>query len=188
MYVPVEGHVKGAKTFPWANLLVDTGDNNWKYKSRAELESIFTAAGYAPADRATKVVVSQCRTNFEVQVNGFASRVVLGYPTVHFDGSLVEYLSLVSNHPTAEFNLRPEDPAYKFRTDVPGRVRHYRASANVEAPTTDEDDAGVPAYNVPTGNGAADRKVAQAVINRNATTTRKALDEDREYKRILETP
>ena len=37
--------------------------------------------------------------------------------------------------------------------------------------------------NVASGTGAADRKVAQAVINRNATTTRKALDEDREYKR-----
>jgi thiosulfate/3-mercaptopyruvate sulfurtransferase len=187
-YVPVEGHVKGARTFPWANLLVDTGDNNWKYKSRTELEDTFTSAGYAPADKATKVVVSQCRTNFEVQVNGFASRVILGYPTVHFDGSLVEYTSLVSNHPTAEFNLRPEDPAYKFRTDVPARLSHYKAGANAEAPTTDADDAGVPAYNVPTGTGAADRKVAQAVINRNATTTRKALDEDREFKRVVETP
>jgi len=185
-YVLYEGHVKGAVTFPWANLLVDAGGNNWKYKSRAELETLFTAAGYAPSDRDTKVVVSQCRTNFEVQVNGFASRVILGYPTAHFDGSLIEYFSLVSNHPTAAFNLLPTDPAWKFRTDIPSRSRHYQASSNAEAPTTTEDDAGVPAYNVPSGDGtgADDRKVAQAVVNRNATTTRKALDEDREYKRL----
>ena len=120
-------------------LLVDTGGNNWKYRGRAELETIFTAAGYAPTDAARKVVVSQCRTNFEVQVNGFASRVILGYPTVHFDGSLVEYLSLASNHPTASYNLRPEDPAWRFRTDIPTRTQHFAAGSNPEAPTTTTD-------------------------------------------------
>jgi phosphoglucomutase len=40
----------------------------------------------------------------------------------------------------------------------------------------------VPAYNIPTGTGPTDRKVSQAVINRNATTTRQALDEDLLYK------
>jgi thiosulfate/3-mercaptopyruvate sulfurtransferase len=183
-YVLYEGHVKGATSFPWANLLVDVGGNNWKYKPKAELERLFAAAGYAPTDKATKVVVSQCRTNFEVQVNGFASRLVLGYPTVHFDGSLIEYFSLVSNHPNSDLNLRPTDPAYRFRTDTAERSQKYAASANAEAPSTTEDDFGVTAYNVPTGTGATDRKVAQAVVNRNATTTRKAIDEDREYKRV----
>lgn len=182
-YVLYEGHVKGAVSFPWANLTVDTGGNNWKYKSKAEIEALFTAAGYSPGDTASKVVVSQCRTNFEVQVNGFASRIILGYPTVHFDGSLIEYFSLVSNHPNADLNLAPTDPAYKFRTDIPTRSQKYLPSANPESPTTTADDTGVTAYNVPTGTGASDRKVGQAVVNKNATTTRKALDEDREYKR-----
>lgn len=181
-YLPVEGHVKGAASFPWANLLVDTGSNNWKYKSRADLVALFSAAGYTPEVAVDTVLVSQCRTNFEVQVNGFAARVILGYPTVHFDGSLVEYLSLVSNHPTSEFNLLPSDPAYVYRTDLPGRTQHYAASANPEAPSTTEDEAGVAAYNIPTGTGPTDRKVSQAVINRNATTTRQALDEDLLYK------
>ena len=174
--------MKGAATFPWANLLFDAGSNNWKYKSRADLEALFSAAGYTPELALDTVLVSQCRTNFEVQVNGFAARVILGYPTVHFDGSLVEYLSLVSNHPTSEFNLLPTDPAYIYRTDLPGRTQHYAASANPEAPSTTEDEAGVPAYNIPTGTGPTDRKVSQAVINRNATTTRQALDEDLLYK------
>lgn len=183
-YVLVEGHVKGAVTFPWANLLVNAGNNNWKYKPKAELEALFTAAGYAPADKESKVVVSQCRTNFEVQVNGFAARIILGYPTVHFDGSLIEYMSLVSNHPDASLNLRPSDPAYKFRTDIPSRLQHFAPSSNSQAPSTTAADNGVPAYNVGTGTGPTDRKTAQAVVNRNATTTRKALDEDREYKRL----
>ncbi len=55
---------------------------------------------------------------------------------------------------------------------------------------TTEDDNGVsactvgrlvPEATVPAGT--ADRKVAQAVVNKNATTTRKALDEEGEYKR-----
>jgi thiosulfate/3-mercaptopyruvate sulfurtransferase len=187
-YVLFEGHVKGAVSFPWVNLLVDRGGNNWQYKPKADLEALFTAAGYSPGDKASRVVVSQCRTNFEVQVNGFAARLVLGYPTVHFDGSLIEYFSLVSNHPSAAFNLSPSDPAYRFRTDVPERSQKYAPSSNPEAPTTTPDDTGVTAYNVPTGTGPTDRKVSQAVVNKNATTTRKALDEDREYKRLVERP
>lgn len=182
-YVPFEGHVKGAVSFPWANLTEDVGGGNWKYKTKSALAALFDAAGYDGADASSKVIVSQCRTNFEVQVNGFAARVILGYPTVHFDGSLVEYFSLVSDHPTSSYNLAPTDPAYKFRTDIATRSQLYTASGNEEAPSTTENDAGVVPYNVPSGTGATDRKVSQAVVNPDATTTRLALDADREYKR-----
>lgn len=181
-YVLTEGHIVGATTFPWASLLEDVGENNWKYRSKEELVTIFSDAGYTPERAEDTVVVSQCRTNYEVQVNGFASRVVLGYPTVHYDGSLIEFTSLVSEHPTAEFNLKPEDPAYKYRTDIPGRITHYDASENPEAPTTVENDEGVAAYNVPGGEAPLERKVAQAKLNPNATTTRLALDQDQAYK------
>lgn len=182
-YVLAEGHIKGAVTFPWASLLVDAGDNNWKYRPKAELEGIFADAGYTAERADDTVIVSQCRTNYEVQVNGFASRVILGYPTVHFDGSLIEFLSIVSNHPNDEFNLKPEDPAYKFRTDIPELLQHYAANPdNSEAPTTTEDDEGVVAYNVPGGEGELERKVSQAKVNKDATTTRLALDQDQAYK------
>lgn len=181
-YVLTEGHIQGATTFPWASLLEDVGENNWKYRSKDELVTIFSDAGYTPERVEDTVVVSQCRTNYEVQVNGFASRVVLGYPTVHYDGSLIEFTSLVSEHPTAEFNLKPEDPAYKYRTDIPTRITHYEAGDNTEAPSTDRDDDGVAAYNVPGGEAPLERKVSQATVNPNATTTRLALDEDQAYK------
>lgn len=181
-YVLAEGHIKGAKSFPWAALLVDEGENNWKYRPKSELVEIFEEAGYTADKADDTVIVSQCRTNYEVQVNGFASRVVLGYPTVHFDGSLIEFLSIVSNHPNDEFNLKEDDPAYKYRADKPGRLQHYQASDNDEAPTTTEDDDGVVAYNVPGGEGELERKVSQAKVNPDATTTRLALDEDQAYK------
>ncbi len=184
-YVLYEGHIKSAVSFPWAGLLSDAGDNNWKYKSKSDLEAIFTAAGYAPARKADTVIVSQCRTNFEVQVNGFAARLILGYPTVFFDGSLVEYTSLVSNHPDAALNLKSTDAAYQYRTDTAARSQFYAAGATVDdVATTTPDDNGVSPYNIANGTAATDRKIAQAVVNRNATTTRKALDEDREYKRL----
>lgn len=181
-YVLYEGHIKGATSFPWANLLYDAGTNNFKYKSKAELEAIFTAAGYAPGDKATKVILSQCRTNFEVQVNGFAARAILGYPTVFFDGSLVEYTSLVSEHPDNALNLQTTDPAYKYRTDTAARSQRYGLGVPGAPATTTPDDIGVTPYNEASGTGPDDRKIAPAVINRNATTTRKALDEDRDYK------
>lgn len=184
-YVLSEGHIKGATTFPWASLLEDVGDNNWKYRSKDELEDIFEAAGYTKETAKDTVIVSQCRTNYEVQVNGFASRVVLGYPTVHFDGSLIEFLSVVSNHPNEEFNLKPEDSAYKYRTDIPTRLQHYAVDEdNDEAPLFEEDDEGVAAYNIPGGEDDLVRKVSQATVNPNATTTRKALDEDQAYKDV----
>jgi len=182
-YVLYEGHIKGAVAFPWVALVEDVGGSNIKFKTKSALEALYTAAGYAPSDRSSKVIVSQCRTNFEAQVNGFASRQILGYPTVFFDGSLVEYTSLVENHPDTALNLRPTDPAYRFRTDTAARSQKWVAGANGAPATTTRDDSGVTPYNVASGTGADDRKIAQAVINRNATTTRRALDADVEYKR-----
>ncbi|HSC89547.1 MAG TPA: hypothetical protein VLC09_19830 [Polyangiaceae bacterium] len=187
-YVLQEGHVKGAVSFPWAALTEDVGGGNWKYKSKTALVTLFSNAGYTPEDAEDTVIVSQCRTNFEVQVNGFAARVILGYPTVHYDGSLVEYFSLVSGHPTASFNLLPADPAYKYRTDIATRSQRYTAAvSDGEPPTTTENDGGVAPYNLPSAtSGPTDRKVSQVTINRNATTTRLALDADREYKRLAD--
>jgi 3-mercaptopyruvate sulfurtransferase SseA len=183
-YVLYEGHIKGAVAFPWVALLEDVaGDGNVKFKSKSALQTLYTNAGYAPGDTASKVVVSQCRTNFEAQVNGFASRLILGYPTVFFDGSLVEYTSLTAEHPDAAFNLRATDPAFKYRTDTAARSQRWVAGSAGAPASTTRDDSGVTPYNIPNGSGPDDRKVAQAVINRNATTTRRALDADVEYKR-----
>jgi len=161
-----EGYIKGAVNFFWQELFQGDSDaerasNGFRYKSKSDLQTIFQNKGYTK--KAT--VVSQCRTNFEVQVNGFAALNILGYPTVYYDGSLVEWTSLVSEYPEADgvaiVNLEPGDPAYRFRTDSLSR-----RSGNF-------------AYNPNTGGN----RVKQAKINRNATTTRKLHLEDRAYKR-----
>lgn len=165
-YVLFEGHIKGAKSFPWITLLTDA-TTGFRYKPKEELWNLVRT--YLEDPTITKEsrinIVSQCRTNFEVQVNGFATLNILGLPTVYYDGSLVEWTSLVSDHPDSEFNLKPSDPAYRFRTDIETRSVSLRN--------------GPIAYNLDLGEG----RVKQAKINRNATTTRKLQLEDKAYKR-----
>ncbi|XDD53425.1 hypothetical protein AB3N62_13185 [Leptospira sp. WS4.C2] len=70
-FVPFEGSIKSSKTFPWADLLKDNADG-YEFLDKAAIKTLFdtTRAVYTPGT----TIVSQCRTNFEAQVNGFAGR------------------------------------------------------------------------------------------------------------------
>lgn len=151
-YVLFEGNIKGAVTFPWVNLL-SSADTGFKYLSKSELKTLFTNAGYTSGT----TVVSQCRTNFEAQVNGFASLNILGYPTTYYDGSLVEWTSLSANHPVSSFN--------KIATTSPFR--------------TDLDSVSVFSYNTDSS------RIQAAEIDATATTTRKFITEDKAYKSLF---
>lgn len=175
-YVLFEGHIKGAKTFFWQDLFegesAGAAGNGFRYKSKTALRQLFI-------DRLEyqegQTIVSQCRTNYEVQVNGFAALNILGYPTVYYDGSLVEWTSLVSDHPDGGtsgdiINLQPTDPAYRFRTDTTERSNSPRKLINGTWRV---------AYNRAESNPV---RVRQARINRNATTTKLFQAQDRAYK------
>ncbi|TGL39769.1 sulfurtransferase [Leptospira perdikensis] len=172
-YVPFEGNIKGAISFPWLALfegIPDSGStagvtatafaNGYRYKSKAALAAIFTNKGYS----AGKTVISQCRTNFEAQVNGFAALNVLGYPTAFYDGSLVEWTALIAAHTDSSINQIPAD--YKWRTDLATvSVFDYNPQINN------------------TGNvGSALNRVKPAPVNLTATTTKKFIQEDKAYK------
>ncbi|TGN21097.1 sulfurtransferase [Leptospira idonii] len=148
-YVLFEGNIKGAVTFPWANLLGSSA-NGFKFLSKGEIKTLFANAGYT----AGTTIVSQCRTNFEAQVNGFASLNILGYPTAFYDGSLVEWTSLSAGHPVSALN--------KIAADSPFR--------------TDTTAVSVFSYN--TDNS----RIQAAEIDTTATTTRKFIEEDKAYK------
>lgn len=161
-FVPFEGSIKGAVSFPWLALfegINDTGtaiDNTaafatgYRYKSKAALKAIFASKGYTSG----ATVVSQCRTNFEAQVNGFAALNILGYPSTYYDGSLVEWTALVAGHGTSSVNQVPSD--FKWRTDL----------ASVSNKLWD--------------NTAT--YVVRPNINLTATTTKKFIQEDKAYK------
>lgn len=150
-FVPFEGNIKSSKTFPWADLLKDNADG-YEFLDKAAIKTLFdtTRAVYSPGT----TIVSQCRTNFEAQVNGFASLNILGYPTVYYDGSLVEWTALVAGHGTNSINQVPAD--FKWRTDT----------SNVSTFLW---------YNEPT-------HVVRPVVNLTATTTKKFIQEDKAYK------
>ncbi|MCZ8154757.1 MAG: sulfurtransferase [Leptospira sp.] len=151
-YVLFEGNIKGAVTFPWVNLLT-SADTGFKFLSKSELRTLYANAGYTSGT----TVVSQCRTNFEAQVNGFAAQNILGYPTTFYDGSLVEWTSLSANHPVTSLNkISASSP---FRTDL--------------------DTVSVFSYNTDSS------RIQAAEIDVTATTTRKFINEDRAYKNLF---
>ncbi|TGM05163.1 sulfurtransferase [Leptospira jelokensis] len=161
-FVPFEGNIKGAVSFPWLALfegINDTGtsiDNaaafaiGYRYKSKSALKTIFANKGYTSG----ATVVSQCRTNFEAQVNGFAALNILGYPSTYYDGSLVEWTALVADHASSAINQVPTD--FKWRTDL----------ASVSTKLWD--------------NTAT--YIVRPTVNLTATTTKKFIQEDKAYK------
>lgn len=150
-FVPFEGSIKSSKTFPWADLLRDNADG-YEFLDKAAIKTLFdtTRAVYTPGT----TIVSQCRTNFEAQVNGFASLNILGYPTVFYDGSLVEWTALVAGHGASAINQVPAD--FKWRTDITSisNFLWYNEQTHVVRPN----------------------------VNLTATTTKKFIQEDKAYK------
>lgn len=172
-YVPFEGNIKGAVSFPWLGLfegIPDSGNtagvtatafnNGYRYKSKSTLATIFANKGYTVG----ATVISQCRTNFEAQVNGFVALNILGYPTAYYDGSLVEWTALIASHPDNNINQVPSD--FKWRTDTTA-VSTFGYNPQIN-------NTGVV--------GSAINRVKPAVINLQATTTKKFIQEDKAYK------
>jgi hypothetical protein len=163
-YVPTEGYIKGAVTFPWLALLEGVSDDGvtiqssafdtgYRFKNKSSLESLFRNKGYTTGS----TVISQCRTNFEAQVNGFAAINILGYPTVYYDGSLAEWTALNAEHPVSTLNSVPSD--FKWRTDK----------------------ATVSTFNY-TNNASFNSRLKAASVDRTATTTKLFIQEDKAYK------
>ncbi|TGN07134.1 sulfurtransferase [Leptospira ilyithenensis] len=152
-FVLFEGGIKGAVDFPWVDLLGDS-TTGFKFVSKDSLKTIFTNKGYI----AGKTVISQCRTNFEAQVNGFAALNVLGYPTAFYDGSLVEWTSVAATHPSSEFNKVTSSFKWRTDSDTVSRILWYN------------------------GTAADITRTQAAEIDPTATTTKKFIQEDKAYK------
>jgi thiosulfate/3-mercaptopyruvate sulfurtransferase len=155
-FILFEGGIKGAVDFPWLDMLTD-GTTGWRYKTKSELRTIFANKGYVTG----RTVISQCRTNFEAQVNGFAAQNILGYPTVFYDGSLVEWTSLTASHPASSFNK--VSSTFRWATD----------NSNVSR---------ILWYN---GNAADTSRLQAVELDPTATTTKKFIAEDKAYKNLF---
>jgi hypothetical protein len=103
-------------------------------------------------------VISQCRTNFEAQVNGFAALNILGYPTAFYDGSLVEWTSLISSHPSSSVNTISSNFKWRTDTDNVSRILWYNGSSSDIS------------------------RIQTATLDTSATTTKAFIQEDKIYK------
>jgi thiosulfate/3-mercaptopyruvate sulfurtransferase len=152
-FVSFEGGIKGAVAFPWVDLLTNS-DTGFQFLSKSALKTIFTNKGYTIG----KTVISQCRTNFEAQVNGFAALNILGYPTAYYDGSLVEWTSLVAGHPSSSINTISSSFKWRTDSDSVSRILWYN------------------------GSSSDITRVQTAIVNSSATTTKQFIIEDKAYK------
>jgi thiosulfate/3-mercaptopyruvate sulfurtransferase len=82
------GHVKGAKSIPWATAANEDGT----FKSPAQLTEIYGSKGIT----ADKDVIAYCRIGERSSHTWFVLRELLGYPNVrNYDGSWTEWGSMV---------------------------------------------------------------------------------------------
>ena len=82
------GHIPGAANVPWAQAANEDGT----FKSREELEKLYTAKGVTP----DKQVVAYCRIGERSSHTWFALKEILGYPDVrNYDGSWTEWGSVI---------------------------------------------------------------------------------------------
>ncbi|MDE1819812.1 MAG: sulfurtransferase [Euryarchaeota archaeon] len=78
------GHIPGATNIPWAQAVNENGT----FKSRAELEKLYTSKGVTPE----KEVITYCRIGERSSHSWFVLKYLLGYPNVrNYDGSWTEW-------------------------------------------------------------------------------------------------
>ena len=83
------GHVKGAKSIPWAQAVAPDGT----FKPVEELRSLYGDKAITP----DKDVITYCRIGERSSHSWFVLKYLLGYPSVrNYDGSWTEYGSLVN--------------------------------------------------------------------------------------------
>lgn len=116
-----EGHIKGAHNLVHTSLLDITGSGATqaaKFKSPAELRSL-----YAPFYQEGDLVITYCRTNVRAMITGIASMAILGYPTRFYDGSWIEWGSLVGDR-TKRNSIDPTSPWRTDTAELTGALSH----------------------------------------------------------------
>ncbi len=82
------GHIPGAVNIPWAKAV----NEDSTFKSRAELEALYQAAGITP----DKEIITYCRIGERSSHTWFVLTYLLGYPNVrNYDGSWTEWGNMV---------------------------------------------------------------------------------------------
>lgn len=93
--------------------VVDIKDASSTFKTKPELESLYSDRGYTNGD----TIYSYCRTGVRVSSNVFAQSQILGYPTVTFDGGWIQWGKMANAQDKNNNIILAADN--QWRTDLP---------------------------------------------------------------------
>jgi len=160
------GHIKTARFTPWPSVIDQT---TGKFKSKAAIDALWanTNGWYSGNSQGDGVgqehtIVSYCRTNARSMVSGLSAFLISGLPVVFYENSMIEWTALSANHPNE--TLRTLPAGQRFAVD--------------SADLTESSPGNGPVYN----SSATTTQYSSFEINRNATTSKLNLIEDRAYK------
>jgi thiosulfate/3-mercaptopyruvate sulfurtransferase len=107
-----DGNIKGSVNLPWGNLVKDSANNDFRFKTKSEISTILQSVGIT----GNKQVITYCRTAVRAMVTFFATHAIVGYPTRVYDGSWIEWSAFAfdENDPQIWSNLRANS---SWRTD-----------------------------------------------------------------------
>lgn len=197
---PVEGRIKGAKSVPWSQFL-DTAPNGFRFLPKLTVKAAFDAqSGW---NETSDLTIQYCRTNQRSTVTGIVANTILGYPTRLYETSFIEWgyssagpdpdgLGGAGNAGEAP-NKQVVPGDFPFRTDLEHLTEHAVLHVNDAAAYVPGGTLGALTQPVtwvagPNYNAEADvppQTETWPPVNREATTTRLTIDEDRAYLRDI---
>jgi 3-mercaptopyruvate sulfurtransferase SseA len=133
--VAFEGTIKGAVNLEYTNLL--DADAGYSYKSKADILTAVTAAGYTSGE----TIYTWCRTSYRAMITLISGGVVLGYPAKVYDGAWIEWGSLSSATDHNGASVLPSTSPWL--TDIAAQSDNVTMNTTnlIEAPTVTDADA-----------------------------------------------
>jgi thiosulfate/3-mercaptopyruvate sulfurtransferase len=152
--IPFDGRIKNAINLEWSNLLVNTGTNDFRFKSKAELLAIYSNLGLSKS----KQIISYCDRGQRSITVLFAANSILGIASRLYDASWIEWGGLVYDVSGSWSTLAGSSA---WRTDKSNRTDGLQIFATA---------ANIAKYSFHTSNSYA-------------TSANKTIDTDKEYIR-----
>jgi thiosulfate/3-mercaptopyruvate sulfurtransferase len=124
--VPFEGRIKGAVNLTWSSLVLDSTNNDFRFKTKANLQSLFSSAGISGSQQ----IITYCDRGSRSAAVLFAAGSILGYASRLYDASWIEWSALAVDENAAGWsNLIGSSP---WRTDRASRTDNltFTSSSN----------------------------------------------------------
>jgi len=134
-YSPIQGHIRDAVDFPYTDVLVrddqvedingdgiiDSKDASFKFKPKAELESLYEEKGYKKGDK----VITYCRTGRKSTLLALTSYAVLGYPVAMYDGSWIQWGEMANRNDVEGNEILTSDSLWRTDTTTYTDLAYY---------------------------------------------------------------